>query len=450
MVLIGILLVAIKAGKAAPADEAIYIRADGSVEPLGSPISSSDNTTYTISADLDQEIVVERDGIVLCGANHAIKGTGSGTGLRLLNRRNITIRNLKILDFSVGVLVRNSTEVALMNTTLRNNYFGTTIWNSSHGARLVENEISDSHNAIWIRESENATILRSTIRSSIWDGIYLSNSRNCTVEDNEIYASGHNGIRLDTSSSAVVSGNLVYSNLYYGVWINTSDNCTILRNLIWENNLGLRLDGSSNISIYQNSFLNNSMQAFSIESSGTWDNGLEGNYFSDYSGVDSNQDGVGDSPRIIYSNNLDRYPLMGSFRSFQAPPLHNINIVTNSSVEELEYSELSRTIRLRVSARLGQDQGFCRVSIPHALMDVNNISVLINGGATEVLHFNDNVYDDGVSRWIYFSYRHSTLEIVILPELSTPMMFTVLLATSLTLAALKSYKRARKDFIGTQ
>ncbi len=446
IILVAVLLVAVKAEKALT-NEVIYIRADGRVDPIGSPVSSSDNITYVIGDDLVQGIVVERDDILLWGANRSITGTGSGTGIGLFNRRNITIQNVRILDFSVGILVLNSTAVTLVSITLSNNYFGTTIWNSSHGARLMDSTIFGSHNGVWIRESENTEILSNALHSNLWDAIFISRSANCIIERNVVYLSGHNGIRLDTSSSAILTGNSVHSNLYYGAWVNNSDNCTVTRNLLSGNSFGLRLDYSSDSNIYQNSFLNNSMQVFSLESRGTWDNGFEGNYFSDYSGVDNNRDGVGDSPQIIYSNNVDRYPLMGIFSTFPALPLHSINVVSNSSIEECEYSELTDTIRMRVSATPDQNHGFCRITIPHILMDVDNITVVINGGTTEVLHLNTSLHDNGVNRWIYFSYRHSTLEIVILPEFSGLTMLMVGLSILLALLALKREKRAHKDFI---
>ena len=40
-----------------------------------------------------------------------------------------------------------------------------------------------------------------------------------------------------------------------------------------------------------------------------WDDGQRGNYWSNYKGVDHNQDGIGDTPHIIDVNNQDNYPL---------------------------------------------------------------------------------------------------------------------------------------------
>jgi hypothetical protein len=42
----------------------------------------------------------------------------------------------------------------------------------------------------------------------------------------------------------------------------------------------------------------------------TWDDGKEGNYWSDYNGADANGDGIGDSPYVFDVQNEDRYPLM--------------------------------------------------------------------------------------------------------------------------------------------
>jgi nitrous oxidase accessory protein NosD len=42
----------------------------------------------------------------------------------------------------------------------------------------------------------------------------------------------------------------------------------------------------------------------------TWDNGTQGNYWSDYIGADDNRDGIGDSLYTVYENMTDHHPLM--------------------------------------------------------------------------------------------------------------------------------------------
>jgi nitrous oxidase accessory protein NosD len=41
-----------------------------------------------------------------------------------------------------------------------------------------------------------------------------------------------------------------------------------------------------------------------------WDDGREGNYWSDYNGTDDDGDGIGDVPYVFDPQNQDRYPIM--------------------------------------------------------------------------------------------------------------------------------------------
>ena len=41
-----------------------------------------------------------------------------------------------------------------------------------------------------------------------------------------------------------------------------------------------------------------------------WDNGFEGNYWSDYVGEDHDNDNIGDSVFFLYGENIDNFPLL--------------------------------------------------------------------------------------------------------------------------------------------
>ena len=51
----------------------------------------------------------------------------------------------------------------------------------------------------------------------------------------------------------------------------------------------------------------------------------EGNFWSDYNGTDSNNDGIGDTPYVIDVLNQDRYPLLQSPVKLPVPPAATVS-----------------------------------------------------------------------------------------------------------------------------
>ena len=78
----------------------IYIRDDGSIDPPTANITTADDVTYTFTDNNYDEIVVERDNILLDGQGYLLQGTGSGTGIFLSGRSNVTLRNIEINAFN--------------------------------------------------------------------------------------------------------------------------------------------------------------------------------------------------------------------------------------------------------------------------------------------------------------------------------------------------------------
>ena len=127
--------------------------------------------------------------------------------------------------------------------------------------------------------------------------------------------------------------------MWGGFTFYSSTNNTVSDSRVSSNSYALTFYRSEGNIFHHNYFVDNERQVvsdfltpFSSMSSGylsanAWDDGFEGNYWSDYTGVDQNGDGIGDSQFIIDANNQDRYPLMTAQPKIDVTPpeLHVIS-----------------------------------------------------------------------------------------------------------------------------
>jgi len=143
------------------------------------------------------------------------------------------------------------------------------------------------------------------------NGFSLQNIVNVTIENTRIEGC-IDGIQLFNSANSIITGNCIVGNSYEGLGLYYSSYNIISDNSITDNQVGIGFYDSSNNLIFHNSFTNNAYQVYAETSVNVWDKGYPsgGNYWNDYSGVDSNEDGIGDTPYPIDENNQDRYPLM--------------------------------------------------------------------------------------------------------------------------------------------
>jgi parallel beta-helix repeat protein len=616
VLLIGILGVAFKVQRV-KASGTIYIRADGSIDPPA-PISTVDNVTYTFTDNIYDEIMVERNNIIIDGSGHVLQGSGWGKGFNICNISNVTIKNSNIKGFSYGVyfnstsinsifgnnisnnnygiwlefsfnniLSRNNitnndwrgiglyqsfnnvlsennisnnkyqgvqlylssnttlfrnvmngnkynvdvwgpelghymhsidvsnlvdgkpvyyllnqknllinsstyqigyfalincTDITVSDLTLTNNGQGLLfaytnnskiignmmtgndfgIWlESSFNNTLFENDIVSNDYGVWLAFSPDNTLTGNTITNNRY-GVWIRSSYNNTLFENDI-ASNKYGVWLDSSFCNFLIGNSMTNNLY-GAWFCASSNNVLSRNNVMKNVCGFQLglessynntfsennivnnkDGiwllySSDNKFYHNNVLNNTVQAYNYPSdwSNVWDDGylLGGNYWSNYAGVDSDYDGIGDTPHVIEGINKDNRPLMGMFYSFDISVGCQVSVISNSTIESFQYFESNATIRMLVSnMTMDQTCGFCRILIPHdPLPPPYNITINNNPVPYNIVYENDTL------SILYFSYKHSILEIIItIPE--SPSFLILLLLMVATFLAVVIYRK---------
>lgn len=222
----------------------------------------------------------------------------------------------------------------------------------------------------------NVTIRDNTI-FSMGVCVGLDNSSDCVITGNTAFGTGLEGnylIELTNCSRCFIDNNTISGSTYYGIVLFSSSNNLIYDNVISQNQYGLCFSNQGKIgsrnTIFYNNFEGNLYQVSGVTSGNYFNTSSEGNYWSDYTGKDADQDGIGDTP---YSN-LDFCPLMGTFESFIASN-HNVQTISNSTISNFHFN--GTAISFNVSGKNGTT-GFCRICIPTALIG-SNFKVLVNG-----------------------------------------------------------------------
>jgi len=285
----------------AVAEGTVYIRSDGSVDPPTAPIQRNGNI-YTFTDNIYDEIVVERDNVVVDGAGYTLHGRRAyySKGICLTGRSNVTIKNMEIKTFFFGIWLEKSSNNSICGNNITNNKGGIWLFDSSNYNSISENNITANLNY----------------------GIYIEYSLGNGISGNNITNNDY-GIKLSLSSNNnSVYGNSITNNLY-GILLWKSPNNAIYGNDITDNDCGIALTKSSANIIYHNNFVDNHKQTYSYDSTNVWDDGYPsgGNYWSHYTDDDRNGDGVGDKPCVIDANNQDKYPLMSSWSPGWSPKL---------------------------------------------------------------------------------------------------------------------------------
>jgi len=197
----------------------ILIRADGSIEPATANITTSDHITYTFTDDNYDSIVIERDNIAIDGGFNTVRGKGSGVGIALSQRNNVTIKNMQITEFATGCRLASSENCIIIQNSITKNDNALLVESASHSNFILENEISNNTLiGIKIRDSNENIITGNNITNNRF-GFHIWESLNNTVSGNKVLSNHYEGLYLFHSTNNVLRGNFIAGNSWnFGIW----------------------------------------------------------------------------------------------------------------------------------------------------------------------------------------------------------------------------------------
>ncbi|HEX7482710.1 MAG TPA: NosD domain-containing protein, partial [Candidatus Bathyarchaeia archaeon] len=263
--------------------------------------------------------------------NTIIVGTGGGN--HALSGITVTADNVKVSGFTIESINYSSSSLYATGINIQGDH-----------CTVTGNIIQNNYLGIFCSIQSYAKITGNTISNNLKDGMRFYGGSLNEISDNNITGNAASGIAIAGYSNSilrnklegnlrgiglgstysVVSGNTIDSNVESGIYLAGSED-TISANSISNNKWGIyitpQLAASHANHLYHNN-LNNVFNAFDNSSTivEDWDNGYPsgGNYWSDYTSIYSNateidKSGIGNTPYLIWANNIDNYPLMTPF-----------------------------------------------------------------------------------------------------------------------------------------
>jgi parallel beta-helix repeat protein len=305
---------------------------------------------------------------------------GNWHGILLYYTNDSTISGNVVTNNFEGITLKESSNNAILDSRVTNNNesgitleygcannvisgnrvesngWGIGVGDDSNNNVVSKNEVAANvkHGVSFGYHSIGNAAIENHVAKNGGSGIFFSTIQDSNVTGNNVTLNKGCGIGFGYGPNGLVRQNYISKNSV-GIWISNAEANTITFNSVAENAVwGIELEGShKNNMIHHNNFINNAadqgIQARIAEiwiypglnkphrpgetvepprlvggAANVWDNGKEGNYWSDYTARYPNasmqgDSGTADTPYFINENNMDRYPLLNPVDASEVP-----------------------------------------------------------------------------------------------------------------------------------
>jgi len=410
-----------------------------------------DGHAILVDSGMYREHVIIHKSISLIGEssnNTIIDGSGTGNVISIstdnVNITGFTIQNSGSEIRDSGLYVDWTSNITIRNNVIKNNQKGIYLYNSRF---IIVNDNVITDNIVGVNRGWRDNIIRNNVITNNNKGIDLSYTSYTMIEAN-IITYNDDGIfsGYDSERNSIVGNDILYNN--HGIFMRDCQRYLVKENNIISNGGGIHLEKWQSLhTFYHNNFINNRQQVSmydigmgGIQGHMDWDNGTQGNYWDDYGELDTDGDGIGETPYDIDANNTDRYPLVvpiGPIPIVWDGTIYHVELKSNSTISKFQVDTSQKMISFNVT---GADDklGFCNLTLPNSLIKnvwQGNFTVLVDGEEPLIMHN----WTDGTYTYIYFTYQHSEHEVTIIPE--SPTWSSMLLILIMLIVAKTLYRR---------
>ena len=300
---------------------------------------------YDDSAPYYENYLIIDKPLQIIGENKNTTIIDSVKGLTIFNvfADSVTISGFNIINSSgYGIYLEKSSYCTIYENIISNHgHSGIRLSDHSNYNMVNNNTIIDCIQGILILWYSNFNNINHNIVNENQYGITIGgeNSDNNYVTNNRGYGNGY-GIHIyqDADYNTLIDNYFEASSHhpFYGVMIQASSSYnTLKQNTFVKYNHAADVRGSSNNNIFlNNNFLSSRIDDARDICSNIWSLGYNngGNHYSMYTGADTDEDGIGDTPHtILGGSNVDEYPLRNPYGSIN-------NIDTKSIYRTIQYA----------------------------------------------------------------------------------------------------------------
>lgn len=197
-------------------------------------------------------LIIGADGIKLDLNGHTITGAGTGDGISIIGRNNVSISGGTVRSFFAGVRIMNSTDVIVKGNEFLENTDGVDCQAGCAGNTIKENSFADSRTrGVMLRTGSSNNVVKENTFTGNRTGILLFAPVDTIVKENIISGSSVAGIRVNVFATAnLIIENTVMSNpAGIEFLVNQTGSATgntLLENTIATNTCGLKGPTSGN------------------------------------------------------------------------------------------------------------------------------------------------------------------------------------------------------------